>query len=70
MTTREWWKKYYRALRVCRREAMKATQDMMLYGTGVVKVSADGEAERIHPKDVNLIFSGNELIKAAWKTQP
>lgn len=33
---RLWWKQYYRMMRVCRREVLKAAEDMMIYGTGAV----------------------------------
>lgn len=36
------WKKFYRLTRVARRETMKAAIDMMIYGTGFMKVSNDG----------------------------
>lgn len=33
------WKAYYRLLRICRREAAKASIDMMLFGNGFVDTS-------------------------------
>jgi hypothetical protein len=36
------WKAYYRLLRIARREALKASMDMVLFGLGVVKVGLDG----------------------------
>jgi len=39
--TREQWRKHYRQLRIIRREAWKACQDMIIFGTGAVKVGAD-----------------------------
>lgn len=42
MTPRQWWKITWRAIRVYHREQAKATTDMMLYGTGVVKIPDDG----------------------------
>lgn len=42
MSARQWWKITWRLIRVSRREQAKAATDMMLYGTGVVKIPHDG----------------------------
>ncbi len=47
MIARQWWYKTYRLLRIARRESLKAAQDMMIYGTGVVELSENNEAEHI-----------------------
>jgi hypothetical protein len=40
--TREVWKYWYRQMRIARREAAKAVTDMMVYGSGMVKISVEG----------------------------
>ena len=52
MTARQWWKLSYRKLRIARREALKAADDMMLFGTGVVYISQDGFVNHILPQSV------------------
>lgn len=49
---REAWRLYYRKLRIRRRETRLAADDMVLYGTGYLRVDADGTSRRIHPRDV------------------
>lgn len=48
------WKWYYRQLRIIRRETIKAHFDMMIYGTGFVRISDDGFVNHIHPWAVRL----------------
>lgn len=49
MTPREWWKRYYRAQRISRRECLKAAEDMLTLGTGGVLVSViNGEVTVEH----------------------
>ena len=43
MTAREAWKIYYRMIRVARREALKATMDMVFYGTGAVMIPGNSD---------------------------
>ena len=43
MTARQQWKIYYRAMRVARREALKAMYDQLLYGMGAVMVPTRGD---------------------------
>ena len=43
MNARQWWKMYYRLLRVTKRETHKATMDLILYGTGAVFVPKNGD---------------------------
>lgn len=47
MNARRWWKFVYRQIRIAHRETRKATQDMMVYGTGVVHVDLNGEIRHI-----------------------
>jgi hypothetical protein len=47
MTAREYWKLRWRMIRIARRETSKATADMVVYGTSIVRVSLDGLAEHI-----------------------
>lgn len=60
MNKREW-KAYYRMLRVSRREALKASIDMMLYGNGFVFVPDDGSDAR-HIPVMDVILNGNPNI--------
>lgn len=46
-TARDHWRALYRAARVARREALKAMEDMLIYGTGVVVVRPDGEVAHV-----------------------
>jgi hypothetical protein len=46
------WKRYYRALRVARRESLKAFVDCMTFGSGFVMISADGSVKRLDPATV------------------
>tara|TARA_R110001599_G_scaffold171353_1_gene362425 strand:+ start:440131 stop:440340 length:210 start_codon:yes stop_codon:yes gene_type:complete len=62
MTPREWWRVWHRRLRVARREAKKATSDVMLYGTGVVSIDADGSAKHI-PLESMLVQPKPDLKK-------
>lgn len=48
------WKLYYRQLRIIRREAYKATMDMMIFGTGFVCVSDDGFVNHLLPQSMVL----------------
>jgi hypothetical protein len=49
------WKTFYRKIRVCKRESLKAGNDMMVYGTGCVYVPNNGDdPRRIHPHDIIL----------------
>lgn len=43
MTTKETWKAFYRKLRIARRESLKATIDVVCYGTGVVFIPNNGD---------------------------
>jgi len=55
MNAKQRWKKLYRAIRVSRRENLKAIEDMMLFGTGCVFVPNDGsDPRRIDIKDMLL----------------
>lgn len=54
MTAKERWKKFYRLLRIARRESKKATEDMILYGSGFVRMKENGESERVEPWKVIL----------------
>jgi len=47
MTARAWWKMYWRALRIARREARKATHDLIVYGTGIVDVGKDAKPDGV-----------------------
>ena len=49
------WKKYYRLIRIGRREAKKVSMDMMIYGSGYMVV-VDGEPKRVSPEDIYLTF--------------
>ncbi|MBF8177819.1 hypothetical protein [Herminiimonas contaminans] len=62
MTTREWWRLYYRYIRVAKREALKATNDVMFYGTGFVSIDADGSAKHI-PLESMLVQPKPDLKK-------
>lgn len=54
--TRAQWKVYYRQLRIIRRETWKATEDMILFGTGVVEVSENiPDYIRYVPLDMVLV---------------
>jgi hypothetical protein len=46
------WKFYYRQLRIIRRESLKASMDMLIYGTGFVHISDDGFVNHILPQSV------------------
>jgi len=53
---RQAWKIFYRYLRVSKRESLKASVDMMLFGTGAVMVPNDGsDPYRIRPEDFRLV---------------
>jgi hypothetical protein len=45
--TSRWWKKVDRLLRIAKREANKASEDMMLYGTGAIYTDEKGESRHI-----------------------
>ncbi|WP_338615531.1 hypothetical protein [Pigmentiphaga sp. CHJ604] len=47
MTGREWWRTYYRLLRIARREHANAYADSAIYGTGVVVYDDKGIAQHI-----------------------
>jgi hypothetical protein len=49
---RQTWKWYYRQLRIIRRESWKATEDMMIFGTGYVRISDDGFINHIRPESI------------------
>lgn len=49
---RQTWKWYYRQLRIARREAYKASIDMLCFGTGFVRISEDGFINHIRPEAV------------------
>lgn len=60
---RTWWRQYHRAQRVARREAAKATLDLILFGTGVVIVPNDGSDPRHVPlPEVFLTERGEPLV--------
>lgn len=61
-TARAWWKVYYRTLRIVRREAHKATMDMLIYGTGAVSVSAEGDIKHVPMQSMLLEKRGEEWI--------
>lgn len=46
------WKEIYRSFRVLRREMTKVRIDLLLYGTGIVKITPGKDPERIDPKDI------------------
>lgn len=50
--TRTVWKLYYRQLRMIRRESLKAATDMLIYGTGFVRITDDGFINHILPQSV------------------
>ena len=52
--TRATWKTSYRLLRIARREANKAAQDMVLFGIGFTFISDDGVCKHIPVQDVIL----------------
>lgn len=57
------WKKFYRTLRVIRRESLKVVKDAMLYGTGFMHFPEDGsDVECIHPSKIQLTEDG-EILK-------
>lgn len=39
---RHWWKRWYRTLRIVRREHAKAVYDLMVYGACAVAIPEDG----------------------------
>ena len=47
MNAKKWWKTYHRTLRIAHRESMKAAQDMMIYGTGMVYVGEDAKPDGV-----------------------
>lgn len=49
MTTREWWYKAWRLIRVAKRESRLATLDMCVWGTGMLTIDKNGEVKRIPP---------------------
>ena len=49
--SREWWKAIYRMMRIARRETIKASNDLVVYGTGIVHVDKKGEIKHIPLKD-------------------
>lgn len=51
--TKAAWKWYYRQLRIARREAFKASLDMLIFGTGYVQVK-DGYVNHVLPSAVEL----------------
>lgn len=46
-TARDWWREAYRRVRIARREAIKAAQDCMIFGTGVVRIGSDGTPRHV-----------------------
>lgn len=51
---REAWRLYYRAFRIRRRETALAAEDMMLTGTGYLRMDADGTCKRIAPQNITV----------------
>lgn len=51
MNAKQHWKRYYRLLRVARREALKSAIDMMCYGTGAVFIPNNGSDPRHIPTE-------------------
>lgn len=47
--TKPLWKARARLARILLRETLKATEDMMIFGTGAIQFNSDGEAQRIDP---------------------
>ena len=45
------WKAYWRALRVARRETFKMSLDLLMYGSGVIFVPAQGDPHHVRIQD-------------------
>lgn len=55
------WKKLWRMLRVHRRETLRATHDLILYGAGCVMIpDGGGDPCRVHPRDVKIELPDND----------
>lgn len=65
MNARSKWKAYWRQLRILRREAAKATRDMLIFGTGYVFVSGDGFINHVLPEAVLISHDGIITRKGA-----
>jgi hypothetical protein len=64
LTAKQKWKRFYRAIRIARREADKAILDMMIYGTGIVLMPKDGSDPCCIPlADIKLAEFHENLLK-------
>lgn len=52
--TRDQWKVLHRLQRVARRESLRAFQDVMAFGTGVVEIRLSGEVRHVPPSEWRL----------------
>ncbi len=59
--TKKQWKLWHRALRVAKRESIKAQKDLIIYGVSFVSIGANG-AKRIHPSKI-VINNTPQLAK-------
>jgi len=58
MTARQAWKKYYRLVRVMKREGLKAAIDTMMFGTGAVFLPDDTNSDPYHVPFSEIIIKG------------
>jgi len=49
---RRWWKARYRLQRIALRETIKATIDLWTFGTGAIRVDADGEPHHVPVEEI------------------
>jgi len=68
VVNRKTWKIYYRALRVARREANKASADMISFGTGIVCIN-NGEAKHVPIADYMGIDEDNCIVVKNTQTE-
>ena len=52
ISSKKRWKQIHRALRVARREALKASMDVVVFGVGAVFVDENGVAKRVQVREL------------------
>ena len=68
--TRELWRRLYRLNRIARREALKAYQDVLVWGTGAVLIDrATGESRHVPFCEIKLPSADPNLVVARMGTR-